>query len=475
MAPIKLLSARIVLAALGLALALSAPSRAEESRVVPQSAAQIKLSFAPVVKKAAPAVVNVYAQRVERNRPRNPLFDDPIFRRFFGDRQRSGGATAQSLGSGVIVDPSGLVVTNNHVIANMTDVKVALSDRREFPAEILLRDPRSDLAILRIKAPKDATFPVLEMGDSDTLQVGDIALAIGDPFGVGQTVTQGIISALARTEIGISDYGFFIQTDAAINPGNSGGALVGIDGRLIGINSAIFSQSGGSVGIGFAIPVNMVKDVVATARAGGKEVHRPWLGASLQNLNRDIADSLGLDRPTGALVTDVDPKGPAAEGGLRQGDVITAVDGKEVYDSGSVGYRLGAKPIGGLASLSILRDGKKLVVPLKLMAAPERPPRDQLTIVGSSPFSGATVVNISPATIEEFSIAHAHEGVAVIGVADDTPASVVGVQKGDIVLSLNGEKIHNTRDLQRVAGGNPYVWKLQINRDGQVITSVIGG
>ncbi|WP_298427974.1 DegQ family serine endoprotease [Rhodoblastus sp.] len=469
----KPLPARFAIAALGLGLVLTVPARAEETRAIPQSAAQVKFSYAPIVKKAAPAVVNVYAQRVERQ-PRNALFDDPIFRRFFGEGKRSGGPTAQSLGSGVIVDPSGLVVTNNHVIENMTDVKVSLADHREFPAEVLLRDPRSDLAILRIKASGES-FPVLEMGDSDAIEVGDLALAIGDPFGVGQTVTQGIVSAVARTEIGISDYGFFIQTDAAINPGNSGGALVDMDGRLIGINSAIFSQSGGSVGIGFAIPVNMVKGVVATAKAGGKEVHRPWLGATLQNLNRDLADSLGLDRPMGALVAEVDPKGPAAEGGLKRGDVILAVDGKEVSDSGGVGYRLGAKTVGGTATLTIRRDGKQALVPLKLVSAPERPARDRITISGASPFAGATVVNISPATIEEFSIAHAQEGVAVIGVDDNTAAAMVGFQKGDIVLSLNGEKIQTTRDLERVAAERPYVWKLQINRGGQVITSVIGG
>jgi Do/DeqQ family serine protease len=467
-------TAFIRLALVAAALAFGARASAQEARAVPQSATQIKLSFAPIVKKAAPAVVNVYAQRVEKLPPRNPLFDDPIFQRFFGEGRRPGGATARSLGSGVIVDPSGIVVTNNHVIENMTDVKIALADRRELPAEILLRDPRSDLAILRIKG-ETGSFPVMEMGDSDAIEVGDIALAIGDPFGVGQTVTQGIVSAVARTEIGISDYGFFIQTDAAINPGNSGGALVDAEGRLIGINSAIFSQSGGSVGIGFAIPVNMVKSVVAAAKAGGREVRRPWLGANLQNLSRDLADSLGLDRPTGALVADVDPKGPAAEGGLKRGDVIVAVDGKEVTDSGSVGYRLGAKPVGGTASLAVRRDGKEAIVPLKLVAAPERPTRDLVKVAGASPLAGASVVNISPATIEEFSIANARDGVAVIGVEENTAAAMVGFQKGDVLLSLNGEKIQSTHDVERIAGQRPYVWKLQINRGGQVITSVIGG
>jgi len=474
---IRKLSAALVLVAFIVAasvlavLRLAPPAEAQLFKQAPGSRAEVALSFAPVVKKAAPAVVNVYAQRVERQ-PRNPIFDDPIFQRFFG--QQPGAQTAQSLGSGVIVDPTGLVVTNHHVIEGMTSVKVALADRREFPAEIVLRDPRSDLAILRIKSDEKA-FPVLEMGDSDALEVGDLTLAIGDPFGVGQTVTQGIVSALARTQIGINDYGFFIQTDAAINPGNSGGALIDMNGRLIGVNSAIFSQSGGSVGIGFAIPVNMVKNVVAAAKNGGKEVRRPWLGASLQNLTRELAESVGLDRPAGALVTEVDPRGPAAEGGLKQGDVIVAVDGQEAADAGGVGYRLGAKAIGGTASLSVRREGKSVVVPLALIAAPEKPARDQIRIKGESPFAGATVVNISPATIEEFSIPNAKEGVAVVDVADNTPAAVVGFKKGDIIMSVNGAKIAATRDLDRAAAQQPYVWRLTVNRGGQVITSVIGG
>ena len=272
--------------AVAIFLGLTAAEAQTVQKTVPTDPGEVRLSFAPVVKKVRPAVVNVYASRVE-TMPRNPLFDDPIFRQFFGS-QGQNSRTAQSLGSGVIVDPSGLVVTNHHVIEGMTEVKVALSDRREFEAEIVLRDPRTDLAVLKIKS--DEKFPVLELGDSDAIEVGDFVLAIGNPFGVGQTVTQGIVSALARTQIGINDYGFFIQTDAAINPGNSGGALVDLSGRLVGINSAIYSRSGGSMGIGFAIPVNMVKSVIVAARRGGATVKRPWLGANLQNVSKDIAE-----------------------------------------------------------------------------------------------------------------------------------------------------------------------------------------
>ncbi len=269
-----------------------------------------------MVKKAQPAVVNVYASRIEK-RPKNPLFDDPFFERFFGGGGHPGGSTARSLGSGVIVDSSGLVVTNVHVIEGMTDVKVALSDKREFDADIVLRDERTDLAVLRLKGG-GGPFPVVELGDSDAIEVGDIVLAIGDPFGVGQTVTHGIVSAVARTQAGISNSGFFIQTDAAINPGNSGGGLIDMKGRLIGINSAIFSQTGNSVGIGFAIPVNMVKIVIAAAKTG-QRVRRPWFGASLQTVSREIADSLGLDRPSGALVAEVDRRRAGRESRRQTG------------------------------------------------------------------------------------------------------------------------------------------------------------
>jgi Do/DeqQ family serine protease len=461
---------RFALAAL-LCLACAGAHAQSPEKTVPQSPAQIRLSFAPVVKKAQPAVVNVYASRVE-TMARNPLFDDPIFRQFFG-QQGQQSRVAQSLGSGVIVDPSGLVVTNHHVIEGMTDVKVALSDHREFEAKIVLNDARTDLAVLQIRSPE--RFPVLELGDSDAIEVGDIVLAIGNPFGVGQTVTQGIVSALARTQIGINDYGFFIQTDAAINPGNSGGALVDLDGRLIGINSAIVSRSGGSVGIGFAIPVNMVKSIIAAAKHGGV-VRRPWLGASLQNVTKDIADSMGLDRPVGALVADVREGGPAGEATLKRGDVITAVDGQPVEDAGGVGFRLAVKPLGGVATLTVLRDGKTLTLPLKLVPAPETPPRDAIRIKSRSPFQGALVMNVSPAVSEELSLDNVSKGVVVADVAEGSLAANLGVQKGDLVLAVNGAKIATTRDLEAASAQRARdYWDLVIERGGEVIRSRIGG
>ncbi len=455
-------------------LLLAGHARAEPLRQVPQGQADVLLSFAPVVKKAQPAVVNVYASRTDK-RPRNALFDDPIFRRFFGDggNGRPGGPTARSLGSGVLVDPSGLVVTNYHVIEGMTEVKVALADKREFDAEIVLRDQRTDLVVMRLKG--GGNFPVMELGDSDALEVGDIVLAIGDPFGVGQTVTQGIVSALARTQVGISDYGFFIQTDAAINPGNSGGALVDMRSRLAGINSAIFSQTGSSVGIGFAIPVNMVKIVIATAKGGGSRVQRPWLGASLQVVSREIADSLGLDRPSGALVTDLTADGPAAAAGLKRGDLIIAIDGQSIDDPEGLGYRMATKPLGGVASLSILRNGKPSAASVKLATAPETPPRDPVKLKGSSPFSGTTVINLSPAVLEELSVRGVSDGVVISDIEDGSPAAAVNFQKGDVVLSVNDRAIATTRDLEAAVGGTHRYWKLSIGRGGEVITTMIGG
>ncbi|MDR3462645.1 MAG: Do family serine endopeptidase [Beijerinckiaceae bacterium] len=446
---------------------------AETVREVPRAKSEELLSFAPVVRKAAPAVVNVYASRID-TQPRNPLFDDPVFRHFFGDNgSRPGGVTAKSLGSGVIVDSSGLIVTNFHVIEGMTDVKVALSDRRELDADIVLRDQRTDLAVLKVKG--GGTFPAMELGDSDALEVGDIALAIGDPFGVGQTVTQGIISALARTNIGTSDYGFFIQTDAAINPGNSGGALVDLQARLVGINSAIFSQSGGSIGIGFAIPVNMVKVVVAAAKTGDKQVRRPWLGASLQAVTPDIADSLGLARPSGVLVAELNDKGPAAEAGIKRGDVITEIDGKIVDNPEGFGFRLATKPLGGNADVTLNRDGKVIHTVLNLRPAPSIPARDLVKIGGGTPFSGISAVNLSPAVAEELSLNDTKEGVVILDVDPQSYAARINFKKGDVLLSINDKSIKTTKDLKEATTGQHYYWKLIIDRGGNIVTTVLGG
>jgi Do/DeqQ family serine protease len=414
-------------------------------------------------------VVNVYAARVIENR--NPFMNDPFFRQFFGAVPRE--QVQRSLGSGVIVDPSGLVVTNNHVIEGASAVKISLADKREFEAEIVLKDEHSDLTILRIKGANER-FPVLEFGNSDELQVGDVVLAIGDPFGVGQTVTHGIVSAVARTQVGISDYRFFIQTDAAINPGNSGGALVDAAGRLVGINTAIYSRSGGSQGIGFAIPANMVRVVVASAKGGSGAVKRPWLGAKLQEVTPEIAESMGLKRPSGALVANVASGGPAARAGIRTGDLIVSIDGTLVDDPNAFDYRFATKALGGTAQIGLVRQGKEVAVPVALQGLPDTP-RNELEIRGRSPFLGVTVANLSPALADELRLDPQTEGVVVTAVADGSPARSLGFQKGDIVLSVNNQKIAKPTDLDRIVNAGSRQWHITIVRGGQQISVVLSG
>ena len=450
--------------------AVSVQPAAAQERRVPESLGQLQLSFAPIVQRAAPAVVNVYAARVVQNR--NPFFDDPFFRQFFG-----GGMPREqvqrSLGSGVIIDPSGLIVTNFHVIKDADEVKVALSDKREFDAAIVLKDQRSDLAVLRIKDARER-FPTLEFGDSDRLQVGDVVLAIGDPFGVGQTVTHGIVSAVARTEVGVSNYQFFIQTDAAINPGNSGGALVDMSGRLIGINTAIYSRSGGSQGIGFAIPSNMVRVVVASAKGGSKAVQRPWLGAKLQQVTPDIADSLGLKRPSGALVASVAANSPAAHAGIRTGDVIVSVDGTEVDDPNAFDYRFATKPLGGTAQVALIRQGRESVVAVALQPLPETP-RDEVEIKSASPFRGATVANLSPALADELRLDPQTSGVVITAIANGSTAQAIGFQPGDVIVDVNNEKVAKTADLERISNARNRSWRVTFRRGGQQISVMFSG
>jgi Do/DeqQ family serine protease len=454
-------------------LGAGAQERTPERRV-PSSANELRLSYAPVVRRATPAVVNVYAAKTVA--VRNPLFDDPIFRRFFGGPGAPGGSGDQvqrSLGSGVLVDAEGLVVTNNHVIEGADQVKVSLADKREFEAELVLKDSRSDLAVLRIKAQNER-FPALEFADSDALEVGDVVLAIGNPFAVGQTVTHGIVSALARTEVGITDYQFFIQTDAAINPGNSGGALVDLGGRLVGINTAIFSRTGGSQGIGFAIPANMVKVVVASAKSGGSIVKRPWLGARLQAVTPEIAEGLGLKRPSGALVASVTPMSPAARAGLKTSDLIIAIDAQPVEDANAFDYRFATKAIGGSARLGVIRGGKEVALSVVLEAAPDTP-HEEVVIASPSPFQGARVSNLSPALAENLRLDPSTQGVVIVDITAGSPAQSLGFQRGDLVLSVNNAKIAKTRDLERVAGQQSRRWSITIVRGGQQVSVELRG
>jgi Do/DeqQ family serine protease len=461
-----------LMTALTLAVATLTTFATAQERRVPASHAEVRLSYAPVVKRVAPAVVTISAARVVSNN--NPLFNDPFFRRFFGQNFGVPRERVQSaLGSGVIVDASGLIVTNNHVIEGATEVKVSLADKREFEAELVLKDSRTDLAILRIKAGRER-FPAVEFGDSDALEVGDVVLALGNPFGVGQTVTHGIVSAVARTQVGITDYQFFIQTDAAINPGNSGGPLVDLTGKLVGLNTAIFSRSGGSMGIGFAIPVNMVKVVVASAKGGGDAVKRPWFGAKLQAVTPEIAESIGLKRPAGALVANVIKGSPAARGGLRTGDLIVEIDSLSVEDPNAFEYRFATKPLGGTAQVKVRRASREVMLAVPLQTAPQSP-LDEIVIRSRSPFMGAKVANISPALAEQMRIDPSSSGVVVVEVANGSPAEGYGFKPGDLILSVNNADIAKTRDLDRLARDGSRLWRVTIMRGGQRISAVFNG
>lgn len=378
----------------------------------------------------------------------------------------------KSLGSGVIIDAGGTIVTNNHVIKGGTDIRVVLTDRREFAAKVLLNDERTDLAVLKVDTGGQ-DLPLVPIGDSDALEVGDLVLAIGNPFAVGQTVTSGIVSALARTEVGITDYQFFIQTDAAINPGNSGGALVDMAGRLVGINTAIYSRSGGSIGIGFAIPVNMVKAVIRSIGADGRVV-RPWSGAELQDVTADIAQALRLDRPQGALVTRLHPLSPLYKAGMRRGDVVIAVDEKPIGSAREYAYRLATAPVGETARLTYLRGGMRNTLKVALIAPPEQPPRDETLVDGNNPAAGLVGANLSPAVADELGLGDSETGVVVVDVKGGH-AQRFGFRKGDILAEVNGVPIDRVDTLGKALRPKNGGWEIAVEREGRTLRVRVPG
>jgi serine protease Do len=442
------------------------PALADE--MVPQSRSQIELTFAPLVKQAAPAVVNVYTKTVVK-RQAMPFFDDPFFQQFFGGQL--GGQTQDriqnSLGSGVVVRPDGLIVTNNHVIADAQEIRVVLSDGREFPAKVISADEKFDLALLKIDT-KGQKLPTLALKDSDTVDVGDLVLAIGDPFGVGQTVTMGIISATARTNVGIGDYGYYLQTDAAINPGNSGGALLSTDGKLVGINTAIYSKSGGSIGIGFAIPSNMVASFIAAESSGGKLV-QPWIGASGEPLTADIAASMGFAHPGGIVVRQIYPGGPAEKAGLQPGDVITGINGKDIGDAGGLRFRLATLKVGTQATLNVVRKGQSVSLPVNLIAAPATPAPEETLLKGEQPLSGAVVANLSPALSDELGVGD-WQGVVVEKVRRGSYADQFDFEPGDILIKINGTEVGSVAELRDAVAKPADSWNITVNRGGQTKT-----
>ena len=439
----------------------------EPERRLPFGRPEMQLSFAPLVAETAPAVVNVYAS--QQVQVRSPFMGDPFFEQFFGRQMPP--RVQSSLGSGVIVDPSGLVVTNFHVIRGADEVKIALSDGREFESTILLKDESLDLAVLKIAGDED--FPTVAVGDSDALQVGDLVLAIGNPFGVGQTTTSGIVSALARSHIGISDFGFFIQTDAAINPGNSGGALINMAGEVVGINTAIFSQSGGSIGIGFAIPSNIVRAVLESARGGSAFFERPWIGAGFEAVDAQMAEALGMARPTGALVANVDPDGPADRAGVKAGDVILSMNDAPIQHPDALDYRLATQPIGTSVGMVLLRQGEEIPVDIELTRAPEGASGIQVTIEGQSPFAGAKVASLSPRLAQRLRVSSRSKGVAIVDIDRTSPAARFGFQPGDIVREVNGVEIDTPDRLATAAGEQTRWWRFTVERNGQTIRQVL--
>jgi Do/DeqQ family serine protease len=457
----------------GLALSGLDPASAQRKEPPPSREAA-QYSFAPIVKKAAPAVVNVYV-RARVATFVSPFADDPLFRRFFGERFGMPQERIQnSLGSGVIVSADGIVVTNTHVVkvGGAAEIRIALADRREFDAKVIQQDEKSDIAVLKIEGG-DGRFPYLEFENSDSIEVGDQVLAIGNPFGVGQTVTSGIISALARTEVGNSETQVFIQTDAAINPGNSGGALIDMAARVVGINTAIFSRSGGSHGVGFAIPSNMVKLIVDSAVAGRK-LERPWLGAKLDTVTREMAEALGLDRVAGAIVTRVSDKSPAAEAGLQAGDVILAADGYEAADARALQYRLTTHGLGGRARLEVFRQGKRLAVEIVLRAAPPAGKDDVRNLSGTHPFDGARVANIMPAIVDELGLED-QEGVVILSVRPDSKAARIGFQPGDVIQQLGRAKVETVNDLENLLKERQQVWQIVVKRGNQTMRLQLAG
>jgi serine protease Do len=442
-------------------------------QIVPPSMPAVQMTFAQVVKRVAPAVVNVYSKSVVQAQV-NPLFSDPLFQQFFGATPEMRQRVQQSLGSGVIVRADGVIVTNNHVVEGGNEITVALSDKREFKAKVLVADPRTDLAVLKIDTHGErlATVP---FADSDSVQVGDLVLAIGDPFNVGQTVTMGIVSALARSQVATGDSQIFIQTDAAINPGNSGGALVTADGRLAGINTAIYSRSGGSIGIGFAIPANLAKRVVEGVEGGktGGGVQLAWIGASGDTVDSSKAAALGLARPGGVLIKEVYPGGPLARAGVKQGEVVQSVDGVAVDDIQSLNYRAATHRAGDTARMHVI-DGKTARdVTVTLALPPETPPREAQTIGGRNPLTGARVENISPAAATELQVDVMAHGVAVVS-ATSGFAARYGFQPGDIIRSVNGATVNRVGDLVRMLNGANH-WDLVIERGPRRLTLSVDG
>jgi len=445
-------------------------SAAEEARTAPPSSEAVIFSFAPIVARTAPAVVNIYARKVIRTQSPTGELDGFAFWRLFRDTLLFGYGRERfenSLGSGVIVEPDGLIVTNHHVIRSAEGIVVALADGRTFPGQVVLSDKRTDIAVLRIFTRGDP-LPMIRFGDSDDLRIGDLVVAIGNPFGIGQTVTTGIVSALARTTVGIADFRFFIQTDAAINPGNSGGALLSIKGELVGINTAIHSRSGGSQGLGFAVPSNMVRTVVDSA-VRGRPLLRPWVGLSAAPMPPVLANLIGLPPQSALIATIVYPGGPADRAGLKVGDIILSINDFPVPDFQSLRYRIATQTVGDTIVLRVLGGGAMKALEITLAPPPDVPARNDTWLPNLNPFSGALVASLSPALAEEFGLDSALSGLVVLEVQSGSSAARAGLREGDIIRAFNGRQIRTVEEIVDVRLPRFTRWKMLIIRAGSTM------
>jgi serine protease Do len=411
--------------------------------------------FASILKPAWPAVVNISSSKVVKSRGENSqMFNDPFFRQFFGNQfgqqQTPQSQREQSLGSGVIVTPDGTILTNNHVVEGATDIKVFLSDNREFPAKVIGTDPKTDVAVIKINATGLST---LAIGDSSRLQVGDVVLAIGDPFGIGKTATMGIVSAIGRGGLGIENYEDFIQTDASINPGNSGGALIDLHGDLVGINTAILSgEGGGNQGIGFAIPINMAHNVMTQIVEHGK-VTRGYLGVHIQDVTPGLAKQFGLNQGGGVLIGDVSPDTPAAKAGMQKGDIVTALNGQPVTAANQLQVQISQMAPGASAKLTIWRDGKSRELTVNLGQLPETAEKAGAGEENQGALEGVEVQDLTPDVAQQLNLPSSTHGVVVTQVDPSSPAAAVGLDRGMVIQEVNRKPVTTVKQYRDALAG----------------------